>query len=227
MAIISRELRLLFVLAPHTGSTAIADLLRADLGGEWLPPEEIRGEDGRVLVRRKHTTVAELFRGGVLTREERAGLLVFSAVRNPFDTLVSVYLKHSVKDQVLLERPDSWVHGHQRKLANLEYCRDHTFHEWIEHMYAPRWLDRLRRRSRKPRWLYDRDVDVVMRYERLQEDFDAVLRRAGVTNHHEIPQLNVTAVRGARDYREFYAPRSRKLVEEAYTDFLRRYDYAY
>ncbi len=228
MAIICREKRLLFILAPHTASTAIGVLLRDELGGEWLPPEEVRDANGRITVKRKHTTLRELLAANLLSADERAGLITFSAVRNPFDTLVSLYLKHSVKDQVLLEKPDAWIHGRERKLDNLDFCRDHTFAEWIEHVHAPRWQDRFRgRAARLARWPYDKGIDEIMRYEHLQDGFDAVLRKAGIAEHHEIPKENVTAVRAGRDYRDFYSARTRRLVEVAYADHLAKYGYSF
>ncbi|MEO7117791.1 MAG: sulfotransferase family 2 domain-containing protein, partial [Candidatus Limnocylindrales bacterium] len=207
MAMICREQRLLFIFAPHTGSTAIGTLLRDQFGGEWIPAADVKGPDGK-WVRRKHTTEPELMRAGLLPTGERGKLLAFSAVRNPFDTLVSVYLKHSVKDQALLEKPEAWVHGRKRKLDNLEFCRDHTFDEWIEHIHGPRLRDRLRgRKANLSRWLHDEGMDVVMRYETLQADFDVVLTKAGIEGHHEIPKENVTSARAGRDYRTFYSKR--------------------
>jgi hypothetical protein len=228
MAIICRDRGLLFVLAPHTGSTAIASLLVDQLGGDWLPPEEVRDAEGRLVLVQKHSTVPELMAAGLVTAEDRQGLLTFSAVRNPFDALASLYLKHRGKDQALLADPTSWVHGRPRKLDNLTYTRDHTFDQWIEHVHAPRLRDRLRgRKARLERWPYDRGIDAIMRYERLQDDFDGVLRRAGIDGSHQIPRENVTPTREGRDYREFYSERSRLLVESAYADFLVKYDYSF
>lgn len=227
MAVLVPHHRLLFLLAPHTASSAIAFLLRESLGGEWIPAEDVRDDKGRVVVPRKHTTLPELIKGALVTEEQRAQLLVFIAVRNPFDMLVSLYLKNAEKDQRLLDREDAWFKGGQRrKEDDLEFCRDHTFAEWIEHVYAPDWRRRLmgRRPNRLRRW---EGADIVMRYERLQDDFDAVLERAGVDGAHPIPQRNVTPQREGRDYREFYTPRTRRLVADAYADVLGRFDYSF
>ncbi|MGI8534463.1 MAG: sulfotransferase family 2 domain-containing protein [Candidatus Limnocylindrales bacterium] len=218
MAIVCRDHRLLFILTPHTASTAVAALLRARLAGEWLPPQEITDGRGSIIVRRKHSTVAELLEHGVLSNAERAGLVAFSAVRNPFDVLVSLYLKHSLKDQDLLARPGAWIHRRQGKLAAMEYARQHSFDQWIERQ--------LSRPPRRPLMEHQQGVDVVLRYERLQQDFDAFLIARGL-EPIEIPPRNVTHERRSRHYREFYVPATRALVERAYASSLERFDYSF
>lgn len=42
---------------------------------------------------------------------------------------------------------------------------------------------------------YVEGADFVMRYERLQEDFDDVLARLGTSERHENPHVNVTRAR--------------------------------
>lgn len=219
MAIICRDRRLLFILAPHTASSAVGSLLRERLGGEWLPSAEIRDGNGRILVRRKHSTVAELMDNGLMSAEERSRVVAFTAVRNPFDVLVSLYLKHAVKDQALLDRPGSWVHRRKGKLASLEFAREHSFEEWIERQVS--------RPPGRPLAEHQDGVDVVLRYERLQEDLDAFLTKHGITERSEIPQRNVTEARGTRHYREFYGPRTRDLVARAYRGPLERFGYTF
>jgi hypothetical protein len=66
-----------------------------------------------------------------------------------------------------------------------------------------------------------------MRYERLQEDFDAVLKQAGIEGHYEIPRENITPAREGKSYREFYSKKSRRMVEDAYASHLEKYDYSF
>lgn len=218
MAIICSDHRLLFILTPHTASSAVAALLRERLGGEWLPRQEIADGQGRIIVRRKHSTVPELLEHGVMSADQRAALVAFSAVRNPFDVLVSLYLKHAVKDQELLARPGAWVHRRKGKLAAMEYAREHTFEQWV--------ASQLSRPPRRPLMEHQQGVDVVLRYERLQQDLDAFLASRGL-EPMEIPQRNVTHERRARHYREFYLPATRALVERAYAAPLERFDYSF
>ena len=68
---------------------------------------------------------------------------------------------------------------------------------------------------------------MVIRFERLQADFDALLARLGVTEHVEIPVVNPTGVREKRPYQEFYSPRARAIVEEVFAGRIARYGYAF
>jgi hypothetical protein len=228
MAIICRDHRLLFILTPHTASTAIGDTLRTELGGEWIPPDDMRAPDGS-LVRRKHTTVPQLLAAGLISRDERKQHFAFSGVRNPFDALVSAYVRNAEHNQPLLQDKDSFIHKRPRKRTHLDYCADHTFEEWVEHVYAPRTLDRLlgRRTRIRRKFPFQEGVDFVIRYEHLQKDFDEALRRAGVPGRYLIPTKNVTTERQDRDYRSYYSDRTRALVQHAFSAQLERFGYSF
>ena len=229
MAVICRDHRLLFIQAPRTGSTAVADALRSELGGEDFP-----GETGsqalRTAVRPKHATLGDLLRHGFLTPAARRELFVFSAVRNPFDSVLSLFVKQQRSYQALLDDPTSWIHRSPRTRRNIAYARDHTFEEWLiekfERAPARRRVGRLVRRLRGERYAWAVGVDYVMRFERLQEDFDEVLKRVGITRRVVIPRTNVTAARGG-DYRTCYSERARRIVEESFADELSDFDYAF
>jgi hypothetical protein len=226
MAIICRDAGLLFIMAPRTASSAVGRVLREELGGEFMPPSDVMDDDGTLEVRHKHTTLDDLVRHGLLSPEERAKLLVFTTVRNPFDSLVSLYVSNAATYRELQDKAGSW--GKQElKRNNLRFCATHTFDQWIEHSYQPTLRERLRGkrvRTRRNPWLAG--VDVVMRFESLQEDFEGVLRRAGVDGRHVVPVLNRTKGR-RRDYRSYYSPRSRQLVELAWKADLERFGYAF
>ena len=66
MALLARDLGLLFIMAPHTGCTATGRVLRKDLKARWLPNKKVDGPDGKLLVPRKHTTLPQLVESGVL-----------------------------------------------------------------------------------------------------------------------------------------------------------------
>jgi hypothetical protein len=241
VAIVSYERGYLFVMAPRTGCTAIGErLLIAELDGEYLPHDDVLGPDGAIAVPKKHTTVRQLERAGILTREARARLLTFTAVRNPFDSLVSQYVKMRSKYVPLLDDPDSFVHRTPEYLESMQRAAEMTFEEWVRARYVGRSLHQVTRRStaRSPlRWLlagwagprhmygeFIRDADVVMRYERLQEDFDAVLGRLGI-EPMTIPTWNVTEDKG--DYRAYYTPAARRLVEHVFRPDLDRFGYTF
>ena len=239
MAILSRARGYLFLMAPRTGCTAIGErVLIPMLDGAYLPADDVVGPDGGTVLPKKHTTLQQLLQAGALTAAERRGLLTFTTVRNPFDSLVSQYVKMRSKYVPLLDDPDSFVHRTPQYLESMRRAADMDFEDWVRARYVGRSWRQVTRRStvRSPlRWLlsgwagprhmygeFIRDADVVMRYEQLQDDFDAVLARLGV-QPIAIPTWNVTEEKG--DYRSYYTPSARRLVEHVFRPDLDRFGY--
>ena len=94
MAILCRDIGLLFLQAPHTGSTSLGTLLREDFGGVKLLEERVRDERGRIVLRQKHQTLDQLLEAGLITPRERADLLVVVGVRNPYDLVLTEYARN-------------------------------------------------------------------------------------------------------------------------------------
>lgn len=227
MAIICRSHGLLFIMAPRTGSTAIGDLLCDRLHGEFLPKTDVVDTQGVAVLRHKHNTLRDLFNHGLLTPQEKARLFTFTCVRNPFDSLVSLYVKLSTTYQYLLEDKASFIHRDPGYIEDMNWCRTHSFDDWIKRRYAPRRVLRFFRRKPRASMFsrYTDGADYVMRFERLQEGFDEVLRRAGL-ERLVIPVINTTPDR-VSDYRRYYTPESRRLVESALSEDLKRYEYTF
>jgi hypothetical protein len=214
-------------MTPRTGCTAIARALRDSLGGEYLPSEDVLDERGQFLVQRKHCTLAQLLAHGILTDAQRRSVFACGAVRNPFDSLVSLYTKLALKYQPGLEDPNSWVHKAKGYVDAMEFCRTHTFSEWIERQYATGMWDRLRGAGKRTlNAPYVEGVDYVMRFERLQHDFSEALSQAGIARDLTIPSLNVTADRD-KDYRRYYTPSARRIVEYVLDRELARFGYEF
>ena len=70
-------------------------------------------------------------------------------------------------------------------------------------------------------------VDAVLRFERLQETFDEVIRRVGIEEHLQIPVYNQTVSREGRDFHEWYTPAAREIAEEAFAGYLKKYGYTF
>lgn len=222
MAVLSRSLSYLYVMAPRTGCTAVGDVLCKEREGWWFPEEDILNEDGDIAVPRKHTTVPQLVDAGLLERKELKELFVFSSVRNPFDSLVSLWVKKRTSYQPLLDDPDSFVNQTPGFAEDMEFVVDHTFSEWIERQYADLVGDGRQRHLYGP---YLRDVDHVMRFENLQDGLDDVMRHLGAPPI-EIPLLNPTEGR-RDDYRTYYTDRARSIVESVFAADLERFGYRF
>lgn len=222
MAVLSRRLSYLFIMAPRTGCTAVGDILCKEREGWWFPEEDVVHEDGEIVTPRKHTTVAQLIESGLLEREELESLFVFSSVRNPFDSLVSLWVKKRTSYQPLLDDPDSFVHQTPGFAEDMEFVLDHTFSEWIERQYADLVGDGRQRHLYGP---YLRDVDHVMHFESLQDDLDDVMQHLGAAPI-EIPLLNPTEGR-REDYRSYYTGRARAIIESVFAADLERFGYRF
>lgn len=204
-------------------------VLRRQVGGVNIPTEPIKDRSGRVVVQRKHNTLPQLLQHGVLSAQERLGLLVAGTTRNPFDWLVSQYLRglpiREGSGSGLFTADGKRSKGDPQRTGSKE-----DFEAWIVGRYERRRRGPLGRvlpaRARKQvNWL--EGVDAVMRFERLQETFDEVLLRVGITEHLEIPRVNETVSRDIRDFRPWYTPKARAIAEKAFTDYLARYDYSF
>ena len=229
MAILVRDKSFLFIMVPHTGCTAVGKVLVDSAGGEYLPAVPIKNASGTIIVPRKHNTLPQLLAHSVLTPHDRLGMLVAGTVRNPFDWLVSQYLRFlpvRAGDQSgVVKTAAGYIQGDPRMTGAPE-----EFEAWLVNRYRrPRRgpLGRiLPKQSRKHvDWL--EGVDAVMRFERLQGTFDELLRRVGIAEHLEIPVVNQTVSREGRDFREWYTPAARQIAEEAFSAYLKKYDYTF
>ena len=127
MAIICRKYNFLFIMTPRTACTAIGELLCESYGGEFLPTEDILDSRGRIAIQKKHSTLRELLEHKILSPEEAKSLVKVATVRNPFDTLVSLYFKQRYKYQPLLSDPTSWVNRSPAYARNMQICANALF----------------------------------------------------------------------------------------------------
>jgi Sulfotransferase family len=200
MAILCRELGLLFILTPATRSTAVGQLLVERFGGEWLPAED------RPEIRTKHSTLHELMAHGLVSEAMRRELLVVTCVRNPYDRLVSIYVKRRGAPPDRVADPESWLYGPKGlgRAADVEWIAEHDFRQWIRRRFVRNWL--LRTLLGRSRSVYDRFVDGMP---------------------CEIPRINVCLARDARDYREEYDRLTRLLVRIGQHEDLARFGYSF
>jgi hypothetical protein len=226
MAILSRRRSYLFIQAPRTACTAVADgVLIPHADGERFPGERMAGPRGGV-VRAKHVTVAGLLERRLISRTELDSLLVFSTVRNPWDLQVSRYVKMRTDWS---DRPQDPARFRDPIATRVRAALDLPFPAWVEEV-----LVRPSLRRRVAGWVrgrrpdpdaHLRGADVMLRFERLQQDLDRVLERVGV-EPVPIPWINVTPGRDP-DYRTYYDRRSRDLVARAYRERIERFGYRF
>jgi hypothetical protein len=227
MAIICRKYNLLFIMTPRTACTAIGELLCRNYGGEFLPGEDILDGDGRISVQKKHSTLAELIEHELLAPEEAKSLFKVAAVRNPFDTLVSLYFKQRVKYQPLLADPNSWVNRSPTYARNMKYAQEHSFSRWVFRKCSRQLIKRLLGFPPSMFVDYTNGTDVVMRYESIERDLEHVFQKLGVKPKPSIPVVNRTNERPERNYRSYYSKPAALAVSVAFHDDLKVYGYKF
>jgi hypothetical protein len=222
MAILCRDIGLLLLQAPHTGSTSLGTLLRTELGGEMLVEERVRDARGRIVLRQKHQTLAQLMAAGLVTPEQRANLLVVVGIRNPFDLVLTEYARN---------REAGSISAPQRLLRRLPGAsRDFSprdFERFVQRRYEPGRLFRLLGRRPFVPTDWTAGADHLIHFEHMQDDLDAALRKLGVPEPHRLPHRNPTASRADRDYRQVYTERARHIVSRAYADLIGAHGYRF
>lgn len=250
MAILCKDLGLLYIMVPGTGCSVLGNVLLRQFGGSYLPERDIV-QNGRIVHQRKHNTVPQILRDGLITQTELESLLVVANVRNPFDRLVTYY-------QRLAGDWTEYAHGVQRRLiererqamGEAEYAERVKLHErrmrrqqqrqrmihrigfnpWVLGTIA-RWCARdaiappyLRINRREMLFPMLEGVDVVIRNEQLQEDVAALLETLG-TGKVEIPRKNVT--QGKRPYTSYYSGFTRGVLSLLYRNQLSEFGYTF
>jgi hypothetical protein len=227
MAIICQDHNLLFIMTPRTACTAIGELLCEHYGGRFLPAEDILDSRGRIAVQKKHSNLAELIKHKILAPDEAKSLLKVAAVRNPFDTLVSLYFKQRFKYRPLLANPNSWVNRSPTYAKNMRYAQKHSFNEWVFRKCSRQLIKRLFGFPGSMFVHYTQGMNVIMRYESVERDLAGVFRTVGIEPKLDIPVLNRTDERADRNYRSYYSRAAALAVSLVFCDDLKTYGYKF
>ena len=222
MAILCRDIGLLLLQAPHTGSTSLGTLLREELGGEMLVQQRVRDQRGRVVLRQKHQTLAQLLDAGVITTEQRKHLLVVVGIRNPFDLVLTEYARN--REAGVISAPQRLLRRLPGRSADFS---SGDFERFVKRRYAPSAMYRLAGRAAFVPVDWTVGADQVIRFEHLQAGLDEALDRIGVTEAHVPAHRNPTTSRRDRDYRSIYSEAARAVVSTAYARELEQHGYAF
>lgn len=241
MAIVCKELKLVYIQVPGTGCSVVSRVLRNQFGAEELG--------------RKHNDVPELLQQGLLTEADLDKYLVVANVRNPYDRLVTYYqrlqgdwtddyLEWAYRNLELRRQRDNLSdETYQRRRAKLarhevrmrrrsRILRLVGFNLWLQ-VTLIRW--RLQERKSMPvaegRWftnnlfpMLDR-VDLVLRQERLEAALNGMLDRVGVSERVALPSKNLTP--GKKPYTAYYNGLSRWLMNRFYQPELDFFGYGF
>ncbi|MEM9806511.1 MAG: sulfotransferase family 2 domain-containing protein [Cyanobacteria bacterium P01_A01_bin.123] len=227
MAIICHDIQLLFIMTPRTACTAIGKLLFERFGGEYIPAQSLIDNQGNFIVRKKHSTLTDLIQHNLINQSIIDDYFKVATVRNPFDSLVSLYVKKRESYASQLDDPKSWVHSVPGYVEDMKFCQTHSFDDWIAKTFAPPTFKRFLNRGKQS--LFDgftSGVNQVMRFEQVQSNLQSVLQEIGVKEEFEIPKINQTQEK-IKAYRDYYTPRSRATIEYVFSKDIATYGYQF
>ena len=192
MAVICRDKKLLFILNPRTGSSALGDHLIKEFGGEWLPKETIYINDNQIKIEPKHNTIQKLLDFDLITSKELSEYLVFTSVANPYDSLLTLYNKYRYRyDEWRKEGRPFLQNTHAEK--EIDFCKNHSINQWVFSRYfksAIKSILGLEKFSINEQYLDG--CKIILKKESMQEDFDKMLSKERLKGNNIIPIINKT-----------------------------------
>lgn len=205
--VISDTHRYVFVELPRTGSTAVTRELRENYAGRNFL--------------HKHATYDEFLRSAT---DDQKQYFAFSGIRNPLDDAVSLYFK--------------LLSDHKNAYSDLQNAG------WITRLaYAFRWRqfrfasdgkgDFSRFFLRFYRWPYDNwsslshaQLDCILRFEHLAEDFARAVAGFGATAVRPLPVVNKTAERQLH-FSQYYDDAAIARAKRVFAIYMQRWGYAF
>jgi hypothetical protein len=232
-------------MVPGTACTAIGRVLKERFGGRMIPERSIF-RDGRKIIGAKHCSVQQLLDHEILSASESSNLVKFPNVRNPFDRFATEYARSSGSWlEKHLNDPNSHVNNgppefvekeRERVARRISRARDMDFETWLFQRLdwhplnnpieiAKRYRRRFLEDRREILFPLTRGVDEIIHFERLEEDFNKVLRAAGMTEYVPIPHINATPTKN--DYRRYYTDTARDRIEAYFGKELSEFQYTF
>lgn len=251
MAVYSEKYRYIFFANPNTASKAIAKTLIEKLEGKPMPDKEIKDGEQR-LVRRHHSTYTQLVNAGLMTEPQLDALFKFTCVRNPFDQMVSKYVKHCARldndaskypwlkagkkeDKKAAKENKGPREGKKTAASAVAVPEQATlslsdgFGHWLRHIEG-----RFAASNKMENGPLDflGHADFVIRFEALQQGFDEVQQKLGISPPIQVEEFNVTAARAEspqkkRSYRDYYTPESVEIVTRMFAPVIEQFGYQF
>jgi len=203
---ISTEKKFLFIHVPKTGGNSIQNVLQEFSDDEIVCSEEHHDGVERFGIRnsrykiKKHSPLAQYKRE--LNPDLFNSLFKFAIIRNPWDKMVSWYFS-----------PGRGREGWDRD-AFIEMV--HKKPPLSHHVIHPTFTEKVARKLSMPRQYpkLDRDIDLLLSFERLNEDFKKLCERIGVPPV-DLPVRNKSS---REHYSHYYDDELKSLVAERYRD---------
>lgn len=223
MALISPKHNLLFILNPRTASTATAISLYDYLKTKWFPSIDIENEAGEIIIQKKHSTVGQLYEAGFLNQQQLNTYTIAVTVRNPFESLYSLYTKKRLAYQKLRNSKNAFINKIPNQSKDLDFVLENDFSSWIVESYKKP-FDNGGYTQVNMKWV--EGCNFVLRYENLQEEFARLSQHLKLKKNIEIIMHNTTKGKEAA-YREMYSDEARQIMEFLLRDELNTLNYTF
>ena len=128
MPILNLEYGFLFACNPGTGSSSVSYVLLEQCNSQWFPEKSLKING--VFIEFKHGLLKHIKQYNLIDSKTFDNLFKFCFVRNPYNFLLSDYLRH-IQWKELLEDPKSWVHEQPAALKRIEMANKLSFHEYL------------------------------------------------------------------------------------------------
>lgn len=228
MAIICKKHKLLYLLNPRTGGSAVAEHLVKYFEGEWLPSKDVLDENGNILLQSKHQPLESLIKFGFIDEKEVAEYVVFTNVRNPSESLISLYEKYKGRYAKWRDEGNFWVlHSGPKILAEIDYCLNHSFTEWVISRY---WksaiLSMFNLRQFSVYETYTNRCNYILKKETLSADFKDMLEKCNIDGNGNIEVYNETETKKANSNTR-YNLLTKLIICTTYKSDFRKYGYRF
>ncbi|WP_263834161.1 sulfotransferase family protein [Salinibacter sp.] len=220
--ILSHEHEFIFVHIPRTAGTRLSKEICKKIGiKKWREyigePEELINREGNYMGNKysgeyrrwegnKHISAVDLKKR--LDKDVWKSYFKFAVVRNPWDRVLSLYLKR-IKDSALPSRI----------INNCKIC----FNSYLNMKFNIGFGGY----KRQTDFILDREenmfLDYVGKYERMESDLRKISEKIGI-------DLNVKGKYDStmeRDYREFYLFGSEKIIEDIFIEEIKMFGYSF
>jgi hypothetical protein len=214
---ISTQKQFLFVHVPKTGGNSLQCILAAYSDDEIVAKFE--NEEGlqRFMVRNrqiqttKHSNLSRYKE--VLDTALYESLFKFATIRNPWDRMISLYFS-----------PHRGVSEWDRARFLELVSRVPTLRHYVSEMsFGEKLREKIGLQSRNPRKRLDEDLDVLLRFEHLSEDFGKVCERLGIPVV-PLPKRNASV---REHYSKYYDDELRMMVEDKFREEIEIGNYSF
>jgi hypothetical protein len=168
-----------------------------------------------------------LIKAELLSEDVLQNAVKVSGVRNPYDLLVSRYIKMQGRIGEANNKY-KWAQNNDKLRERIAMAKTMDFPAWLRQT-----LKEFKDKNKTVRGplIYINPCDLVIQFEHLQAGFDEFLKRIGVSQSISVVEYNVTSERKEggkkRDFREFYDAESVELVRALYAPVIKRFGYRF